>query len=296
MRKSMKLPRLSPTPPFSLTSSMNSISLPSSTTLQLTPGLTSPYELSPINSFSCSDSPNNLNEITNSPLTVTSCPLNESPRFFIRRSGSHTRKLKRRSTEPMKSSVSLEFTNRVGAECEQLYPKNPKIKQISLISIEQYKDLINSNSQRVITIDSRYPYEYNAGHIINSINIWNDNEIFQQLHPLDGLDDNIKPILIIYCEFSQKRGPLIAKKIRELDWSHMEESNSFNWLFPEIYVLDGGFKNFYKRNKELCCGEYVKMDDTRFVYEHSCYAKQLRCCSISNNSFLDGVSHLSHSQ
>ncbi|EDR28510.1 M-phase inducer phosphatase, putative [Entamoeba dispar SAW760] len=292
----MKLARLSPTTPLSSTSSINHINPPSPLTLQLTPNLTSSLELYPMNTFSCSGSPNILNETPTSPLTVTSCPLNESPRLFTRHSSSHIGRLKRRSTEPMRSSISLEFTKRVAAECDQLYPKNPKIKQISLISIEQYKNLINSKSKRVITIDSRYPYEYNAGHIINSINIWSDNDIFQQLQPLEEIHNNIKPVLIIYCEFSQKRGPLIAKKIRELDWNLMVESYSFNWLFPEIYVLEGGFKSFYKRNNELCFGEYIKMDDPRYAYEQSCYVKYFRKYSISTNPLLDGFSHLSHSQ
>ena len=55
------------------------------------------------------------------------------------------------------------------------------------------------------------------------------------------------PLLIIFhCEFSQKRGPRVCRALRARD----RELNQKNWPlvdFPEIYVLDGGYCNFYSQ-------------------------------------------------
>lgn len=52
------------------------------------------------------------------------------------------------------------------------------------------------------------------------------------------------PWIIFHCEFSQKRGPRAFRHLRAKD----RELNQRNWpnlYFPEIYMLDGGYSNFY---------------------------------------------------
>ncbi len=57
--------------------------------------------------------------------------------------------------------------------------------------------------------DCRYPYEYKAGHIAGSKNVWTTEQLLERLfsapllHPQEGTRD----ILIFHCEFSSKRGP-----------------------------------------------------------------------------------------
>lgn len=51
------------------------------------------------------------------------------------------------------------------------------------------------------------------------------------------------PIVVFHCEFSQKRGPRGLRKLLELD----QTTNANNWphvYYPEVYILDGGYRNF----------------------------------------------------
>lgn len=52
------------------------------------------------------------------------------------------------------------------------------------------------------------------------------------------------PTIIFHCEFSQKRGPRAYGAIR----NHDREVNEKNYPYldyPDIFVLDGGYRNFY---------------------------------------------------
>lgn len=54
------------------------------------------------------------------------------------------------------------------------------------------------------------------------------------------------PILVFHCEFSQKRGPRALRALRNLD----RNVNSMNWpnlFYPEVYILDNGYKNFHSK-------------------------------------------------
>jgi M-phase inducer phosphatase 2 len=61
-------------------------------------------------------------------------------------------------------------------------------------------------------IDSRYPYEYDAGHIRNAKNIYTkqklyDEFFFQKYH--ESLDISKRIIIIFHCEFSSERAPTL---------------------------------------------------------------------------------------
>ena len=49
------------------------------------------------------------------------------------------------------------------------------------------------------------------------------------------------PIIIMFCEYSEKRGPRMITKFRNLD----RKKNEFPLLnIPDLYLLEGGYKNF----------------------------------------------------
>jgi len=49
------------------------------------------------------------------------------------------------------------------------------------------------------------------------------------------------PIIIFHCEFSQKRGPRALRALRSLD----RQLNVWpNLYYPEVYLLEDGYKNF----------------------------------------------------
>jgi len=52
------------------------------------------------------------------------------------------------------------------------------------------------------------------------------------------------PLIIFHCEFSQKRGPRAFRNLRSKDRA-ANIANFPHLDYPEIYVLEGGYCNFY---------------------------------------------------
>ena len=77
-------------------------------------------------------------------------------------------------------------------------------------------------------------------------------------------------VIIFHCEFSQKRGPEMYSTLREIDRRlHM---NVYPQLFfSEIYILEGGYKQFFESHPDLCEGGYVAMADKN--YKEDCRDK-----------------------
>ncbi|XP_063431411.1 M-phase inducer phosphatase 1-like [Mytilus trossulus] len=98
-------------------------------------------------------------------------------------------------------------------------------------------------------IDCRYPYEYNGGHIKGAHNIYKEDDILQLLQAYQP--NTQRDILIFHCEFSSERAPKLCRLLRNKD----RELNSDKYpflTFPELYILDGGYKSFYYSNKSYC--------------------------------------------
>lgn len=138
---------------------------------------------------------------------------------------------------------------------------------IKRISSETMSLLIKAKLQRkYVVVDARFNYEYEGGHISGAINIRSDTALMKLIM-------NDKPdILIFYCEFSSERGPSLARNFRNLDRNINEYPQL---LFPEIYILKGGYKGFYESYKDLCVpNTYIQMHDKRFKKE--CIENQKR--------------------
>ena len=70
-------------------------------------------------------------------------------------------------------------------------------------------------------------------------------------------------VIVFHCEFSEKRGPAMDHALREIDRRlHMEHYPRL--FYPEIYILEGGYKHFYEQQPHLCSGGYVPMADKNF--------------------------------
>ncbi|EJW02333.1 hypothetical protein EDEG_03235 [Edhazardia aedis USNM 41457] len=116
--------------------------------------------------------------------------------------------------------------------------------------------LTNNDSKLSYTIlDCRYDYEYLGGHIIGALNKSKSSDIIEFYHrqKQTGKTD----ILIFHCEFSQKRAPYLANLLRTID----RNNNIYpNLDFPEVYILDGGYKGFFNSYRNLCTPvNYVPM-------------------------------------
>jgi len=154
-------------------------------------------------------------------------------------------------------------------------------------------EVINGKFNGVIgsyrIIDSRYSYEYEGGHIQGAENVQNKDDIlgFFKNHVVES--DGKRQIIIFHCEFSSERGPKMCRFLRNYD----REINAENYpalCYPEIYILKGGYKEFYESSKAFCIPmNYIPMlskdhkDDLRHFRSKSksWYAGQKRIKSGS---------------
>ena len=78
-----------------------------------------------------------------------------------------------------------------------------------------------------------------------------------------------RSILVFHCEFSSERAPRQLRYLRACDRTR----NPYPRLhYPEIYLLKGGYKEFYHTYKELCVPEeYLPMLDDRYNKEYKLF-------------------------
>ncbi|KAI5899901.1 Rhodanese-like protein [Schizophyllum commune H4-8] len=116
-------------------------------------------------------------------------------------------------------------------------------------------------------IDCRFDYEYNGGHIEGAININStarlEQELLGLLRPKPTVSgDNVKQtVLVFHCEFSAKRAPTFAKHLRQKDRA-MNNHNYPRIHYPELYILEGGYSEYFKSSKShRKPTTYTPMDD-----------------------------------
>lgn len=134
-------------------------------------------------------------------------------------------------------------------------------------------DSLSFKHSKKIIIDARYPYEFEGGHIIEALNIYNDAELIKFMNK--WIPENLGPDLciIVHCEYSSKRGPRIIQTLRSNDRVLNREKYP-DLYFPELYLLENGYNNFFNNYPELCCPQsYIKMDDKAYsedflMYKH----------------------------
>ncbi|XP_033757310.1 M-phase inducer phosphatase-like [Pecten maximus] len=129
-----------------------------------------------------------------------------------------------------------------------------KHQDLKSISADTMVDVLTGRYDDVIRnyriIDCRYPYEFNGGHIKHAENMYTRDQVQQLLH--DSCDVTGKRnILIFHCEFSSERGPKMMRFLRTQDRAQ-NEANYPALTYPEVYLLDGGYKAFFHTGKTLC--------------------------------------------
>ncbi|XP_071089307.1 M-phase inducer phosphatase-like [Haliotis cracherodii] len=138
--------------------------------------------------------------------------------------------------------------------------KHKDLKSVSPITVSQllagkYNDVISGYQ----IIDCRYPYEYEGGHIEGALNLFNEALVTELVTNEQGRQSTERNILIFHCEFSSERGPKLLRHLRSLD--RKVNSDRYPFLFyPEVYLLDGGYKAFFSKhqcNVVECCVENV---------------------------------------
>ncbi|XP_025973165.2 M-phase inducer phosphatase 1 isoform X2 [Dromaius novaehollandiae] len=101
-----------------------------------------------------------------------------------------------------------------------------------------------------VIIDCRYPYEYEGGHIKGAVNLHMEEDVEDYLlkKPIRP-SENKRVIIVFHCEFSSERGPRMCRFVRERDRLGNEYPNLH---YPELYVLKGGYKDFFLRCRSFC--------------------------------------------
>ncbi|XP_007666524.1 M-phase inducer phosphatase 2 isoform X2 [Ornithorhynchus anatinus] len=112
-------------------------------------------------------------------------------------------------------------------------------------------DKFSNIIEKCIIVDCRYPYEFEGGHIKGAVNLplEQDVENFLLREPIVPQKKEKRVILIFHCEFSSERGPRMCRFVREKD----RATNDYpNLHYPEMYVLKGGYKEFFPQFQAFC--------------------------------------------
>lgn len=141
------------------------------------------------------------------------------------------------------------------------------------ITVETLKEIICNNVHEQFydsykIVDSRFDYEFQGGHIKTALNISSTNEIEMQLLGTTTIPNTKKPILLIFhCEFSSHRGPTLASHLRNCD-RIINQDNYPKLYYPDILLLDGGYKEFYDKFPEFCFPRnYVAMNSSENLHK-----------------------------
>ncbi|KAI9005895.1 Rhodanese-like domain-containing protein [Gaertneriomyces semiglobifer] len=114
-------------------------------------------------------------------------------------------------------------------------------------------------------LDCRFPYEFNGGHIATARNINTKSELIDLFFKPPRSEKNV--VVVFHCEFSSHRAPRMASFMRKYDRQLNIETYP-NLHYPEIYVLEGGYRRFYSEFKARCTPQkYVEMVDPAFIHD-----------------------------
>lgn len=168
-------------------------------------------------------------------------------------------------------------------------------RDLKSISSHTMANLINGTYKDSVAsykiIDCRYPYEFEGGHIRGAKNLYTQEQIMEEFvnskteSAAVEADGPKRHILVFHCEFSSERGPKLSRFLRNHD--RERNTNSYPALhYPEIYLLHGGYKEFFENHSELCDPvAYRPMLEPSFAEEY----RHFRAKSKSWNGDVKGL-------
>lgn len=167
-----------------------------------------------------------------------------------------------------------------------MYGQHPDLQYVSPQTVV---DLIDGKFNDMVDeyhiIDCRFPYEYEGGHIKTAVNL-TENEVKQMF--IDSQRPGKRVAIVFHCEFSSQRAPRCLRFLRDLD-RKVNIAEYPKLTYPDVYVIDGGFKNFFESFDNYCNGTYVEMRDERHFVEMKAHLKRfnfkrVRSMSADNSS------------
>jgi hypothetical protein len=159
------------------------------------------------------------------------------------------------------SASSSSLTGPAGSSQGDIPSPDPNpFPEIDPPEVRELQNNIKSHGfDELVIVDARFEYEYAGGHITGAINIKSEAEMKQLFDEFSGSS----VCLIFYCEFSRNRGPILMWNFRHYDRSR--NLSCYPALtYPTIYLLRGGYKEFYGCCPDLCFGGYVPMCSPAF--------------------------------
>ena len=172
------------------------------------------------------------------------------------------------NSRPTNNICEFIMNNDVGAIEHVLPCFDSHQDAIKRISPETMTKIIDGHfahiAKKIITIDCRYPYEYHGGHIPGAQNICSLEDIDRLLFSSE-LSGPQSTVIIFHCEFSSERAPRMALHVRNLD-RHLNSERYPLLFYPQLYILDGGYKNYFAQYPMLCepVGQYVPMRNSEY--------------------------------
>lgn len=160
----------------------------------------------------------------------------------------------RKTYQSMIAQSGIPFQPYEGSNGDQF----PRINSETLKRIIQ-DEIYKSHYESFQVVDCRFAYEFKGGHISNAMHISSREELECEFIHNEG---NHSKLLIFHCEFSSYRGPMLASHLRNCD-RMLNYDNYPDLFYPDILILDGGYKEFFDRFPSLCFPrKYVGMDST----------------------------------
>lgn len=188
---------------------------------------------------------------------------------------------------------------------------NVKDDGLMRVSPQTVTDLLGGKYTNAIAsfqlVDCRFEYEYQGGHIPGAVNLSTVEKVIShflkpgqgqhaggkhlpprsQSGKADCFGNRKKHVLVFHCEFSAKRAPSMALALRQADRGLVHDYP--NCHFPELYVLQGGYCDFFRTYANLCePQQYVCMDDPRYHAKRSTELNGFRKQFLRHRSFTYG--------
>lgn len=112
--------------------------------------------------------------------------------------------------------------------------------------------------QNYVLLDCRFAHEYNGGHIVSATSVMTVQAVASLFEKHVQSLTPRPTAFIFYCEFSSVRAPRLATCMRNEDRRRCVYPFL---LFPNVYVLDGGYRGFFRQYPDFCSPRsYVPME------------------------------------
>eukprot|EP01118_Nematostelium_gracile_P020330 TRINITY_DN9836_c0_g1_i1.p1 TRINITY_DN9836_c0_g1~~TRINITY_DN9836_c0_g1_i1.p1 ORF type:complete len:507 (+),score=128.41 TRINITY_DN9836_c0_g1_i1:129-1649(+) len=164
------------------------------------------------------------------------------------------------SPVPTRASASLPPKPAMNSNDPILPVDSHNAEGIPFINPQTLTDLLSGRyTKNYQIIDCRFEYEYGGGHILNAINIKSECDLEERYlrNPMDDI------VLVFHCEFSSVRAPRLASHLRKRDREFHHDSYP-QLFYPQLFLLKGGYKNYFEHFPQHCDGSYVQMKDPEF--------------------------------